>query len=296
MLIVHTHAFTAQPGGHQNKQREENNMVSNADINVLPGRRDRIALAAPPLGRYAMALGMLGLGILSLIHGDFALQWQPVPDGIPGRTPLAYASGLILAATGLGMFFRRTVLPGAAVLACFVALWVLALQLPKVVAGDPGAWLGLFENLALTAGFWIIVGSHTTAAPAGFGRILGANAVRAGRLAFAISLPMFGLSHFVYFEGAAGMVPAWIPWPGFWAAFTGAAHIAAGLSLLTNILSRLAAPLLGLMFTLFVLLLHLPRVINAPDNRIEWTMIFVATALTGAAWTVAGSLFRKAPG
>lgn len=270
-------------------------MVSNIAMHALPGKRGLIALAAPPLGRYAMALGMLGLGILSLIYGDFALQWQPVPDGIPGRMPLAYASGLMLTAAGLSLFFRRTALPGAAVLACFVALWVLALHLPKVIAGDAGAWLGLFENLALTAGFWTLVGTHTTAAPMGFGRLLGANAVRTGRYAFAVSLPMFGLSHFIYFEGAAGMVPAWIPWPGFWAAFTGAAHIAAGLSLLTNILPRLAAPLLGLMFTLFVLLLHLPRVVSAPDNRIEWTMICVATALTGAAWTVAGSLFRKAP-
>lgn len=271
-------------------------MISNTAIHALPGKEDLIALAAPPFGRYTMALGMLGLGILGLIYGDFALQWQPVPDGIPARTPLAYASGLILAVAGLGLFFRRTVLPAAAVLAFFVALWVLVLHLPKVIAGDAGAWLGLFENLALTAGLWIIVGTHTTTSPTGFGHILGANAVRTGRFAFAISLPMFGLSHFVYFEGAAGMIPAWIPWPGFWTAFTGAAHIAAGLSLLTNVLPRLAAQLLGLMFTLFVLLLHLPRVIDAPDNRIEWTMICVATALTGAAWTVTGSLFRKVPG
>lgn len=271
-------------------------MVSNATIPTLPGNQQRIALVAPPLGRYAMALGILGLGMLSLIYGDFALQWQPVPAGIPGRTLLAYASGLILATAGLSMFFRRTVLPGAAILAFFVAIWILALHLPNVIAGNAGAWLGLFENLALTAGFWIIVGAHTTSTPAGFSRMLGGNAVRTGQCAFAISLPMFGLSHFVYFEGAAGMIPAWIPWPGFWAAFTGAAHIAAGVSLLTNILPRLAAPLLGLMFTLFVLLLHLPRVIDAPGNRIEWTMICVATALTGAAWTVTGSLFRKAPG
>jgi uncharacterized membrane protein YphA (DoxX/SURF4 family) len=243
-----------------------------------------------------MAVGMLGLGILSLIYGDFALQWQPVLADIPGRMLLAYASGLILAASGLCMLFRRTVLPGAAVLALVMALWVLVLHTPKVIAGDEGAWLALFECLALTGGFWIIVGTHTVGAPDGFGRILGANAVRTGRFIFAVSLPAFGASHFVFYAGAAGMVPAWIPWPGFWTAFTGVAHIAAGLSLLTNILPRLAAPLLGLMFTLFVLLLHLPRVINMPGNRVEWTMIFVAIALTGAAWTVTGSLFRKAAG
>lgn len=262
---------------------------------VLPGRWDRLTLAMTLLGRPAMALGTLGLGVLGLIYGDFALQWQPVPADIPGRVFLTYASGLVLAAAGASLAFRYTVLPGAAVLACVMALWVLVLHIPKIVAGDAGAWLPLFECLALAGGFWIIVGTRTAAAPGGFGRMLGANAVRAGRFAFAISLPAFGASHFIYHQGAADMVPAWLPWPGFWAAFTGVAHIAAGLSLLSNILPRLAASLLGLMFTLFVLLLHLPRVANTPGNRFEWTMIFVAIVLTGAAWTVAGSLPRKPP-
>jgi hypothetical protein len=32
---------------------------------------------------------MIGLGILALIYGDFALVWQPVAAGVPGRTALA---------------------------------------------------------------------------------------------------------------------------------------------------------------------------------------------------------------
>jgi hypothetical protein len=35
------------------------------------------------------AIGMVGLGILALIYGDFALVWQPVAPWIPGRTVLA---------------------------------------------------------------------------------------------------------------------------------------------------------------------------------------------------------------
>jgi uncharacterized membrane protein len=263
--------------------------LSVSDYNHL----DRLMVVATPLGRFVLACGVFGWGVLSLIYGDFALQWQPVPAGIPARTALAYASGLILTAGGLCLIFRRTVPVGAGILAFMMAFWVLVLHSPKVFAGEAAAWLALFECLALAGGFWIIVGAHTTASPGGWGRVLGANAVRAGRFCFAVSLPAFGVSHFVYFDGAAGMVPAWIPWPGFWTAFTGVAHIAAGLSLLTNVASRLAAPLVGLMFSLFVILLHMPRVIHAPGDRLEWTMLFAAALLTGAAWTVTGSLLAS---
>ena len=51
---------------------------------------------------------MLGLGILALIFGDFALVWQPVPAWIPGRTALAYGSGLVMVFGGIGLLFTVT--------------------------------------------------------------------------------------------------------------------------------------------------------------------------------------------
>jgi hypothetical protein len=52
------------------------------------------------------AVGMIGLGILALVYGDFALVWQPVAPWIPGRTVLAYASGLIMLLGGVGLLFK----------------------------------------------------------------------------------------------------------------------------------------------------------------------------------------------
>ena len=52
--------------------------------------------------------GMLGLGILALIFGDFALVWQPVPAWVPGRTALAYSAGLVMEFGGIGLLFRAT--------------------------------------------------------------------------------------------------------------------------------------------------------------------------------------------
>ena len=54
------------------------------------------------------AIGMIGLGILALVYGDFALVWQPVAPWFPARTTLAYLSGVIMLACGFGLLFRPT--------------------------------------------------------------------------------------------------------------------------------------------------------------------------------------------
>jgi hypothetical protein len=44
-------------------------------------------------GSRVYGLGAIALGLAGLVWGDFALVWQPVPPGVPGRTALAYATG-----------------------------------------------------------------------------------------------------------------------------------------------------------------------------------------------------------
>ncbi|HEX3304294.1 MAG TPA: hypothetical protein VHR64_15515, partial [Thermomicrobiales bacterium] len=80
------------------------------------------------------AIGMAGLGILSLIYRDFALNWQPVPTWVPWRIPLALLSGAMLAAGGIGMLFRKTSQGAAALLTINVLVWLVLLEIPRVVA------------------------------------------------------------------------------------------------------------------------------------------------------------------
>ena len=42
-----------------------------------------------------MAIGLCGLGVLSLAYQDFALQWEPVPKSLPGHDALGAASGVL---------------------------------------------------------------------------------------------------------------------------------------------------------------------------------------------------------
>lgn len=47
-------------------------------------------------GSAIFALATCGLGVLGLVYGDFALQWQPVPDWLPWRHGVAYVSAALL--------------------------------------------------------------------------------------------------------------------------------------------------------------------------------------------------------
>lgn len=234
-------------------------------------------------GHLLFAIGLAGVGVLSILSGDFAYTWQPVPAWVPWREILAYASGILLLVCGIGMLVERTSRTFALVMTLYVGSWVLLLQAPRVAQAplDVGMWLGLAESLVLTCGGWIIFASLAGQ---------GGRGTPVARFLFGASCLVLGLSHFVFAGVTAGMVPAWLPYRIGFAYLTGAGHFAAGLAILFGIVSRLAATLEAIMISLFVLLVHIPGVAATPGSRMQWTMMFVATALAGAAWSVAGSL------
>ncbi len=108
-----------------------------------------------------------------------------------------------------------------------------------------------------------------------------------GRIFIAIALVVFGVQHIMYGAFVAGLVPAWMPGRLFWAYFVGAAFFAAAAGILYQRLARPAATLLGVMFFLFVVLLHIPRIAAHPSDGNEWTSGFVALAMCGGAWVLA---------
>src|ERR1700716_2884670 len=97
------------------------------------------------------AVGMIGLGILALVYGDFALVWQPVAPWIPGRTILAYGSGLIMLLGGVGLLFEATVTWSVRILFPYLIVWLL-LVAPQMEA----VWLGFGEIAVLMTGGWVL--------------------------------------------------------------------------------------------------------------------------------------------
>jgi uncharacterized membrane protein YphA (DoxX/SURF4 family) len=239
-------------------------------------------------GNRVYGLGAVALGLVGLAWGDFALQWQPVPDTVPGRPVLAYATGAALVLAGGTLYWRRTAAFGAGALAGLYAAGVVLLHAPRVAAHPLALaeWSGSGEQLALVAGGLIAYASWDKVDSE-----LAARLSRFARLGFGACLLVFGSAHFQYLDITATMVPKWIP-PGqmFWACATGAAHIAAGLAILSGVQARLAAILITAMFAGFSILLHIPNLFADPASHFQWVINAINLALTGAAWVVADSL------
>jgi uncharacterized membrane protein len=111
-----------------------------------------------------------------------------------------------------------------------------------------------------------------------------------GPLFYAAPLGAFGTEHFTLTREIASIVPAWIPWHLFWAYFVGACFIAAALSIVTKIQTRLSASLLALTFFLFVLLMDIPAWVQAPRDRFAITLALRELSFSGGALALAASL------
>jgi uncharacterized membrane protein len=225
------------------------------------------------------ALAAILLGAVGIWFGDFAMQWQNVPKSIPAA-PWAYVSGGILAAGGALILARQEKI-GALVLAAFYGLWLLAFHIPPTVMnaiGSIGAWNAPAESGFIAAGGLALFAAHAGAAREKVALV--------ARLLAGASAVVFGFAHFNYIDFTASMVPGWIPFKTFWAWVTGDIHQITGLAMLAGLRVRLAATCEAAMMGSFVLLVHLPRVIAAPDQHVEWIMLAISSALTGAALLV----------
>jgi len=243
------------------------------------------------------AIGMIGLGILALTYGDFALVWQPVAAWIPGRTVLAYASGLIMLLGGVGLLLRLAAAWSVRILFPYLIVWLL-LKVPALIVAPQmeAVWLGFGELAVLLAGGWILFANLArlrAGSPLTF--LASEHGIRAARILFAVSLIPIGLSHFVYVKETAELVPAWLPYRVGWAYLTGAGQIACGLGVLFSVLPRVAAWAEAGMLTLFTLLVWGPALLSAQRTRLSWTAFFISWAIASAAWVVAQSSPRKGP-
>jgi uncharacterized membrane protein YphA (DoxX/SURF4 family) len=114
-----------------------------------------------------------------------------------------------------------------------------------------------------------------------------------GPVFFAAPLAAFGTEHFTRTDGIASIVPAFMPWPRFWAYFVGACFIAAALSLVTRIQARLAASLLALTFFLFVVLMDVPGWAEDPRDRFALTLALRELSFSGGALALVASLTSR---
>lgn len=247
------------------------------------------------LGRSLFGTGVLSLGVLNFAFASPVLGLEPLPDWLPGGKWWVYAMAMLLVVGG-GCVTSDRLRPYrlATALSVMLSAWFFLLQLPALITHvhSGNRWATTFECLAMCSAAWVLASTLRNDAmePLRWRGQPGQMATL-GRYGFGISLPVFGVLHFVYWQYTASVIPPWIPGsPVFWTYFTGCAHIAAGMAILSGVQSRLAATMLGIMFGSWVLIVHVPRVIAGPHIQAEWTSLCIAITLCGGAWLVSGYL------
>ena len=256
---------------------------------------DKLRTAA----RLFYGLAIAGLGLQQLVYGRFIPALLPAwPGHIPGLVLWASLVGAALLAAGAAIAINWQ----AGRLSLAVGGLLLGLlgfsHVPYELLVDPyrdhlGSWTNALTAIALAGGALMLAGcywkengqleaSHSSSPVAHIARVL-------GRLCFCTTIVSYGICHFLYTKYIAPLVPAWIPYPIFWTHFTGVALFGAGSAILLGIGRRASALLLGTMILLWVIGLHLPRVINAalPVRPGELSSLLEAIAYTSTAFAIA---------
>ncbi len=245
------------------------------------------------LGRHIYGLGAIFIGVTGILWANFAAGWMPPPAGLPAHAALAYLVGALLVIGGVLINLPRLSAWGAGLLTIVFAVGMILLDVTRLATHplEFGYWESSAEQFAIVA-----CGAIAFAMSAEMNPQTAARVQQIARIVFAFSLIIFGTSHFVYFKYSETFVPGYLPpSQAFWVALTGAAAIAAGLSILSGILDLLAARLLTLMYVIFGALVHAPFVWGDPANHGKWIENDVNLILIGCAWIVADSLSAKRP-
>lgn len=245
-------------------------------------------------GQLLFGIAITAFGAENLVCAHFGLADRGVP-WFPGNPLLGYLTGIALLVAGLSIVANIRARLTAILLGLLFLLYVLLLEVPLIVATpmDVSVRTVFFETLALGSSALTLAGTlPTRESNSGQWHHLLDTLIGSAPFLFAASSVVFGIDHFLVLGVIAGLVPAWLPGGMFWAYLTGAAFIAAGISITTKWMDQLAAFLLGAMFLLWFVLLHSPRVVHAfrshdPNVPDEWSSAFIALGMCGGSWLVA---------
>lgn len=246
----------------------------------------------------AFALGLIGLGVLALTYGDFALFWQPVPLSIPGRSALAYASGVLMLLAGAGLLSPVTAGLSARILLPYLFVWML-LKVPALCVAPrmEAVWLGFGEVAVLFAGGWALFATLVEPRSGSTTRFLtGYQGLRLATRLFGVSLLPIGLSHIVYVKQTVDLIPTWLPFRTGLAYLTGAGQMLCGLGVLLSSFPHLAALAEAGMVSLFAALVWAPKIFAAPRARLPWTAFFITWFFAASAWVVSRASSPKEEG
>jgi hypothetical protein len=226
-------------------------------------------------GFYFYTAAVAGIGVIMQVFGGFLKGLLPVPVTAPLHGVLWLGTSLvfIVAAVAAMAGFRRK--PALVAIGVVFLLYLVGLHLPILFSNlyNGGAWAATFEVIMLASGAFILAGVRVAAV--------------VGHYLFAASLFLFAIQHMMYFDYIVSLIPAWMPVKVGLAWLVIAGYVLCGISFLIGRGVGLAAFWLGIMFGLWVLLLHAPRAMGKWNSEPEWTSMCVALAVCGIAFFIA---------
>jgi uncharacterized membrane protein len=235
------------------------------------------------LGQLIFAISFICLSIQGILMHDFSFGRPPALPDTTGRAMWAYIGGLMVLLAGVAVIVRRyaslaTFIVGVIILISIFVVRSIPDLLSKDVAG--AFWsLNAFKTLSMAGGCFIISLSFVP----NFSNAAARKCMLwFGVISLAYFLFLCGLAHFKFIEFLnGGFIPGYIPFKTFWGYFTGVCLISGGIGLLIRSVRRLAALMCGIMILGWFFLLHIPRMLAAPNDYMEWFGVLESFAFAG---------------
>lgn len=247
-----------------------------------------------PLGRlfFAIPLAVFGSEHFTATANVASL----VPRWIPAHTFWTYLVGVAFICAAVSMVLLIKARLAAALVGMTFLIFVLVMDMPGVIAqpGNRFFWALALRQLAFSGGAFAFALSPLSTGPRQRAR---AQSTLAAIPRFFIGIPsiFYGVEHLLHPEYVPGiplnkLTPEWIPGRIFLSYFVGVILILAGICLVLNRKTRLAATALGLTILLTVLWVYLPMLLAAPTDVIALNFFFDTLLFCGTILLLANAM------
>jgi uncharacterized membrane protein len=252
-----------------------------------------------PFGRLFLAIPMAVFGSEHFtLTANIATL---VPRWIPAHTFWVYLVGLAFLCAALSIAVLVQARLAAALVGMTFLVFVLVIDIPGVVAkpGNRFFWALALRQLAFSGGAFAFAMSSWSIR-LGRQSVIRPTRALAAFPRFFVGIPslFYGVEHLLHPEYVPGvplnkLTPEWIPGRILLSYFVGAMLIAAGVCLLTNKKTRVAATALGLTILLTVLWIYLPMLLRAPTDVVALNFFFDTLLFCGAVLLLANAMDDK---
>ncbi|HEY6119497.1 MAG TPA: hypothetical protein VIV66_06025 [Pyrinomonadaceae bacterium] len=224
-----------------------------------------------------------------------------IPHWIPAHTFWVYLVGIafICAAVSIAVLIQARL--AAALVGMTMLIFVCVMDIPGVVAqpGNRFFWALALRQLAFSGGAFAFAMSPWSLRQRQPSRTQSMAAVSAiPRFFVGIPSLFYGVEHLLHPEYVPGvplqkLTPEWIPGRIFLSYFVGLILILAGVCLLVNKKTRMAATSLGITILLTVLWIYLPMLLTAPTDVVALNFFFDTLLFCGTILLLANAMDKE---